>query len=48
MVKRLASAFRCLYGDVQILFGLILPDELAQMAWPEAEVQRGIFNFGLA
>jgi len=44
MVERLASAFRCLYGNAQVFLGLILPDEIIQMAWPEADVQGAIFS----
>jgi len=46
MVQCLTSAFRRLYGDVQVLLDLILPDELIQMAWPKADVKRGIFRIG--
>jgi hypothetical protein len=46
MVKCLAPAFRRFYGNVQVVLDLILPDELIQMAWPETDVKRGIFNVG--
>jgi len=46
MVKCLASTFGRGYSNAQVLFDLLLPDEVIDAARPEAGVKGSIFYTG--
>jgi hypothetical protein len=42
MIQRLTPRFRCLNGNVKILFDLVLPDEFLQPLRPQLKLKRRI------
>jgi len=46
VVQCLASTFRRRDGNAQVLFNLFLPDELIEVARPQAGVKGSIFSAG--
>lgn len=47
MVQRFTPAFGRPDGDVQILFNLVLADEVAEVAGPQISVEWYVLNIGL-
>ena len=46
MVERFTSTLRRRDGNAQVLFYLFLPDEIIEVAWPQAGVKGSIFRAG--
>jgi len=47
VVQRLTPAFSRPDGDAQVIFNLVLADEVAKVAGPQISVERRVLNIGL-